>query len=286
MLHPWPGQIAAVLKAELREADSERQGPPASLEAWDYALRGNVRLFNPQGASDFLDAKALLDKAVELDPSIASAWSGLAFIHLAASQRPIPGVSAPNSKDLSLEAAQRAVSLDPKNAEGHWIVGVAYARNGETERAWASCETAMALNPNNDCAHVCAGVTKMTMGRPTEAVAHFQRSLRLNPRFRPFTKYGYMGLAHLQAGQDEDAIAMLNRAIAGSANDPFNHFAMASALALVGRVKDARSALETALSLAGDDKTTLETLRASHAWMGPGFERVLSGLRLAGLPEQ
>ena len=95
------GRIAAVLKAELREADLRRQGPPASLEAWDYALRGNVLLFNPKSLEDFRNAKALLDKSLELDPSIASAWSGLAFIHFVASLRPIPGISAPDSKDLS-----------------------------------------------------------------------------------------------------------------------------------------------------------------------------------------
>ena len=149
------GQIASVLKAELREADLLRQGPPESFEAWDYALKGNVLLFNPKSLDDFRQAKTLLEKAVELDPSIASAWSGLAFVHFAASMRAIPGISVPNSMDLSLETAQRSVTADPKNAEGHWIVGVGYARMGQTDLAWTSCETAMDLNPNNDCS-MCA----------------------------------------------------------------------------------------------------------------------------------
>jgi len=34
------------------------------------------------------------------------------------------------------------------------------------------------------------------------------------------------------------------------------------------------------------ERTTVETLRANHAWMGPGFERILGGLRLAGLAER
>ncbi|MCH4562519.1 winged helix-turn-helix domain-containing tetratricopeptide repeat protein [Halomonas sp. EGI 63088] len=280
------GQIAAALKAELREADSQRQRPTASLEAWDYALRGNVLLFNPESAEDFQDAKALLDKAVELDPGIASAWSGLAFVHFVASTRPIPGISAPNSKDLSLEAAQRAVSLDPKDAEGHWMAGVGYARNGQPERGLVSCNTAMALNPNNDCAYVCAGLTNMALGNPAEALPHFRHSLRLNPRFRPSTKFTYMGLAYLHNGQDTEAITALNRAIAGSPNDPTANFALASALALTGRVEEARAALEKSMALAYSGRTMIETQRASHSWMGPGFERVLEGLRLAGMPEQ
>jgi len=133
------GQIAAVLRAELREADSRRQLPVAGVKAWDYALRGNVLLFNPDGPADFQDAKALLDKAVQRDPNVSAAWSGLAFVHYAASLRPIPGVSAPDSADLSLEAAKKAVALDPKNAEGHWMVGVGMpgtaSRSGACARA-------------------------------------------------------------------------------------------------------------------------------------------------------
>lgn len=279
------GQIASVLKAELREADLQRQGPPESLEAWDYALQGNVLLFNPKSLDDFREAKALFDKAIELDPDIASAWSGLAFVHFAASTRSIPGVSAPNSADLSLEAAQRSVEIDPKNAEGHWMIGVGYARNGQTALAWASCETAMDLNPNNDCSHVCAGLTKMAMGKPSEAIPYFQHSLRLNPRFRPFTKYKYMGLAYVQSAQDAEAIEVLSRALVGSPNDPFTHFVLTSALALAGRMEQARGALGDFLTVVGSEQPTIATLRESHSWMGPGFDRVLEGLRLAGLPE-
>jgi TolB-like protein/Flp pilus assembly protein TadD len=279
------GQIAAVLKAELREADSRRQVPSVDLKAWDYALRGNVLLFNPDSVEDFQDAKGLLDKAVELDPTIASAWSGLAFVHYAASLRPIPGISSSNSKDLSLEAAKKAVSLDPKNAEGHWMVGVGYARNGRPEQGMASCHTAMDLNPNNDCAYVCAGLANMALGRPSEALPHFRQSLRLNPRFRPFTKYKYMGLAYLHSGQDRKAVDALNRAVAGSPKNPMANFALAAALALIGRVEDGSATLEKALTLAYNDRTTIETLRASYSWLGPGFERVLEGLRLAGMPE-
>ena len=210
------GRIASVLKAELREADSQRQGPPASLEAWDYALRGNVLLFNPKSLKDFQDAKALLDTALELDPNIASAWSGLAFVQFVASLRPIPGISVPDSHNLSLEAAQMAVSLDPKNAEGHWMIGVGYARNGQPKQGLASCDVAMDLNPNNDCAYVCAGLANMALGKPADALPHFQQSLRLNPRFRPFTKYKYMGLAYLHDGKDAEAITALSRAITGS----------------------------------------------------------------------
>ena len=66
---------------------------------------------------------------------------------------------------------------------------------------------------------------------------------------------------------------------------PLQNFALTSALALTGNVEDARVALDKSMTLAYSDRTTIETLRASHSWIGPGFERVLEGLRLAGMPE-
>ncbi len=126
----------------------------------------------------------------------------------------------------------------------------------------------------------------MALGKPAEALPHFRQALRLNPRFRPSSKYKYMGLAYLHNGQDTEAITALNRAIAGSPDDPLANFALAAALALTDRVEEASGALEESMTLAYSDRTTIETLRASHSWMGPGFERVLDGLRLAGMPEQ
>lgn len=83
----------------------EELGVRYILEAWVYALKGNVRLFNPEGPADFREAKALIERAVALDPGISSAWSGLDFVHFAASLTSMPGISVPDSKDLSLRAA-------------------------------------------------------------------------------------------------------------------------------------------------------------------------------------
>ena len=98
------------------------------------------------------------------------AWSGLAFVHYVASTRDLPGVSVPYSKKLSIEAAQKAVSLDPKSAEAHWVTGLGYTRNGQPDRGLASCNTALDLNPNNDCAHICASLTNMALGKAVEAL--------------------------------------------------------------------------------------------------------------------
>jgi Flp pilus assembly protein TadD len=90
----------------------------------------------------------------------------------------------------------------------------------------------------------------MALGKATEALPFFQQSLRLNPRFRPYTKYKFMGLANIHLGQDGEAVSFLNKAVVGSPNDPTANFALASALAMLGREDEARVVLGTYMKLA------------------------------------
>ncbi|PWE33821.1 hypothetical protein DDZ14_03940 [Maritimibacter sp. 55A14] len=279
------GRIASVLRAELRRADDARQEPELAEDAWDYALRGNVLLYNHQSVTDYQEAHALLSKAVELDPGISSAWGGLAFVHFVASSAPIPGITRPDSARISLDAAQRATRADPMNAEPYWLVGAGYARIGQPERGMEACETAIELNPNMDCGHVCAGLVHLGLGEPAEAVPYFETALALNPRFRTFTKEKYLGLAYIQQGKDGLAIAALNRALSKAPEDGFANLALAAALALDGREDAARVALSRHLDLSDHKPPTLASLRERLEWLGPGIERMLSGLRTAGLEE-
>jgi TolB-like protein/DNA-binding winged helix-turn-helix (wHTH) protein/Tfp pilus assembly protein PilF len=233
------GRIASVLRAELRIAEDERQDPEVTQDAWDHALRGTVMLYNHQSISDYQQAYTLLKKAVVLDPSISSAWTGLSFVHYVASVTQIPGVSQPDSAELSLEAARKAVEADPMNAEPYWLVGAGLARIGQPEKGMSACEAAIKLNPNMDCGHVCAGLVHMANDGPEQAVPYFQTALRLNPMFRPFTKEKYLGLAHIQSGDNAAAIAALNRALAKAPNDDIANLALVAALALDDRVPEA-----------------------------------------------
>ncbi len=279
------GRIASVLRAELRRADNQRQDPEITRDAWDYALRGNVLLFNHQSVTDYQEAYTYLSKAVGLDPGISSAWGGLAFVHFLASSRPIPDVTRPDSAELSLAAALKATEADPMNAEPYWLVGAGYARTGQPQLGMSACHTAIDLNPNMDCGHVCAGLVHMSLGEPKKAIPYFKYALELNPRFRPFTKEKYLGLAYIQIGESDLAISALNRALAGAPHDGFANLAMSAALALDHQIDAARGVLSRHFDRAGGRRPTLAVLRENLGWLGPGVERMLSGLQRAGLSE-
>ncbi|HMB75282.1 MAG TPA: tetratricopeptide repeat protein, partial [Kiloniellaceae bacterium] len=93
-------------------------------------------------------------------------------------------------------------------------------------------------------------------------------------------------LAYIQSGQTDLAIAALNSALAKVPGDGFANLALISALALDGQEAAARETLERLLDHAASSPPALASLRKSTSWLGPGSERLISGLRIAGLSEQ
>jgi hypothetical protein len=97
------------------------------------------------------------------------------------------------------------------------------------------------------------------------------------------------GTAKLGLGDDESAVAWLRRSIEANRNLPTSHFLLASALAHLGRPDEARAALRAGLSL--DPTATMRRWSATFiaAMANPvaraQADRVLDGMRLAGVPE-
>ncbi len=100
----------------------------------------------------------------------------------------------------------------------------------------------------------------------------------------------HRGLAKSHLGIWEQAVAWFRRAIEANRNFPQSHFVLAAALAQLGRLDGARSAVKAGLAL--NPAFTISRARAS--WTAEsddptylaGLERILEGLRKAGVPEE
>jgi hypothetical protein len=84
-------------------------------------------------------------------------------------------------------------------------------------------------------------------------------------------------------------LAWLRRSIEANRNFPFAHFSLAAALAQVGRLDEAHSAMKAGLAL--DPTFTVSRTRASWTAMSDDptylaqIEPYLEGMRKAGVPE-
>ena len=185
----------------------------------------------------------------------------------------------------------KALSSVPDHARAHMFLGFVDISTKRAAEGIAECEHALALDRNLAAAHAFIGLGKIFIGRAEETEAHIGEALRLSPR--DTLAYIWMtvaGLAKLHLGSYEQAVAWCRRAIEANRNYPQAYLSLAAALAQLGRLDEARSAVKAGLAL----NPTFAISRARAAWTAMSddptylaqLERILEGLRKAGVPEQ
>ena len=124
-------------------------------------------------------AIAKLEKVTALDPKFARAWSKLAVAHAVLPQY-VGGDWAANLT-IAESDAERAIALDPDNAEAYAALGyVAFSRRRYVDMV-APAKRALALGPDDDTANFWASNELAAMGRTTEAEAILDHILVRDP---------------------------------------------------------------------------------------------------------
>ena len=219
---------------------------------------------------DHHNAIALADLTFALATGVLHHWSSdeVADLHAA---------------DLAL---QDALSLAPENKRVHGAQCQLLRAMRRFEAAIKVCSELAQNFPDYAYPHKEIGYDRLMMGQPDEALAEFLEADRLAPhsQLRWSWQQG-AGLVYLMQARDQEAIDWLSRAAreAPSVGDPTAY--LASAYALLGREQEAHEALDHYRKLWPD--ATLKTLspRIGTAAFNNKMERVLQGLRLAGLPD-
>jgi tetratricopeptide (TPR) repeat protein len=183
---------------------------------------------------------------------------------------------------------RKALSLAPGNAATHAAMGLLCNVTNRAESGIAQFERALALNRNLAAAHFGVGHAKYCLGRPEETEPHVLEALRLSPHDTlAFVWLGAIGMANFNIGKDEAAISWLRRSIETNRNYSVSHFFLAAAFARVGRLEDARDAVEAGRTF--DPSFTIGRRRAHPFSTSPAYlqqiERYYAGLRMAGAPE-
>jgi TolB-like protein/DNA-binding winged helix-turn-helix (wHTH) protein len=164
-------------------------------EAHDAYLRGRYIWF--QGDNEA--AGKYFRKAIELQPDYAPGWAGLAtYYGQGAFYNLDPRVAIPQA----IEAANKAVALDPSLPWAHLALGANMFFNWNWSQAEQEIEHAIELNP--DFAEPYHFRAKMlnALGRNSEAIESEKKAMELDPFERPFG----MALALNNARQYDAAI--------------------------------------------------------------------------------
>jgi TolB-like protein len=280
------GSVAAAVALEVERAESERARlkPPESLGAYDYYLRAAASVYE-ETREGISEAIRLLYRAIELDPSFASAFGLAAWCY---NRRKAGGWSVDRPKETAETArlAQRAAGLGKYDAVALAFGGMGLGSLvGDLEDGLAMIERALVLNPNLPAAWSCSGFVRTLLGEPDVAITHHMRAMHLSP-LDPLlcSMRGGTALAHFVAARYDEASSWAEQALREQPNDvPATRF-LAASRAMAGQVLQAQEAM--ARLRRHDPQLRLAHVQELIPFRRPeDLARFAEGLRRAGLPE-
>ena len=191
-------------------------------------------------------------RALELDPTLAAAWSALADCHFFRASRGM----APSAEAFAegTAAATKALELDPSLADAHAALGVIRSHSGDLagglralqkaiERVEAErhVRRAIELNPGLAPAHDRLGRVLYAYGRHAEAIAAMHKAVSLDP-LSMFIRTG-AGDAHYFAREYEKSVVHYRMALELDPRFDGAHTDLARSLEALGRFDGSRAAL-------------------------------------------
>lgn len=229
---------------------AEAGGPPTeSLAAYDKLIEARIRLATRRPEDMFLSVD-LFREAIELDPSYAEAYTGLAEAYLVLHSW--DQVSFDEAEPFVVDALDRALALNPQLAEAHNVRAL-YLRNlGRAPEAEAEWKTALALAPGLANAHHWYGGMLWELGRYEESQRQMRQALALDPMSRIINTN--VGLGLYMAREYDAAIDRYLQALERFPDWDYTLYLLARSYSLDGRHDEAIETMSRAIELVTSDE--------------------------------
>ena len=133
----------------------------------------------------------------------------------------------------SLDAARRAVELDPANASAHEYIAMAYSAMGEIDAARESFERALTLNPSKPDFYVHYGTYFIRLGEWERGVELVQQGIELSPS-PPGWMYVPLAVDAFRRDDFEESLRIAEKIIAAGDSRGYLQ-ALAAVVALGGK---------------------------------------------------
>jgi adenylate cyclase len=284
-------RVVSAIEPTIRSAEIKRaqRKPTGNLQAYDLLLRALPHCY-ARAPERNEEAIRLLRRATELDPTYALAFGWLAWC---LDMRMVMGWTGAAEPELKEAARLARIAVEHGGDDPEALALAAYAIGGPGRDVWGAislAEKALAHNPNSIIALTMIAFLQVLAGDTETPIAYLDRAARLNPLEGSDLRNNVVSLAHFRAGRYEAAVEFARNALNDSPTLVPALRRLASALGLLGRIDEAREAVQRLLAIAPD--LTISHIRAYLETQGPdtpGYPAMLDvfceGLRRAGLPE-
>jgi TolB-like protein len=175
------GKITRALKVQLGSEDLAASAEllTDNAEAYQLYLRGR-HLWRQRNSVSISQAIRLFEEAVALDPRFHRAWSNLAvaYVNQADYDR---SVSQESAFQNGLQAADRALEINPQSTEA-LIIKANYAESHcEVSEAARLYERAIGINPEDPTVRHWYAILLTMAGRTNQALEEIQTARRIDP---------------------------------------------------------------------------------------------------------
>lgn len=272
-------QIVGALALRVTQSEQRRASakPTENLEAYDYVLRARPALLRPTRAG-IVEARTLLRRAIELDPSYASAYAALAeTFHIATSMGWAESPAALSNR--TEEAALKALSLDPDEARARIVLARSYILRQRYDQAKVEIDRAIEINPNDAQALAGSGNILLWAGQTEKAIAILERAEHIDPELNTIDRFA-LSVAYYLVRRYDAAIQQAEINLRANAGAAFSRVILAAAYAQLDRAEDARLTVAAIRRL----DPTFDPEEYGTKFINPvDLEHVREGLRKAEL---
>jgi adenylate cyclase len=236
-------RVAGALASSLQQIAQQYslRKPTDNLDAYDLVLRGRA-LEGDATRSSNRTARELLERATQLAPSYADAHAELASAYF---QRAAFGWSEfpQDDIDTAIQLARKAITLDDDCVLAHSVLARTYTARAKYDPGLAESDRALELNPSDAEANEARAAVLLWTGRIDEAIAAAETANRLNANLGPESALN-LGIAYLLKRRYADAVKLLEVARIRYPAYPLLDYPLAGAYAELGRAEEAHRAVE------------------------------------------
>jgi DNA-binding winged helix-turn-helix (wHTH) protein/tetratricopeptide (TPR) repeat protein len=245
--------------------------------------RQAMTLLDQQRPGVTIKAREYLDRAVELDPNYAKAWAGkaYAFSLIWGEARPSEPEDIRERYERSMEAAKRALTIDPNVSEAYTsLCENKFAYEYDSDEAEKDCKRAIELDPESPPAHTMYSMLLSSLGQHEQALSQIRTAMELEPA--SLRNQRIYANALYYAGRYGEAITVYKRLLDLNPEAPSTHVNLIRSLERSGREPEAFEILLRLLILQKKDASTVQRFKAAYessAWHGVINERIKTELQ-------
>ncbi len=203
-------EIATAVVVELRDQLGMKENTPVSIKtatenmsAYDTYLKAR-ELFAARGIANVQESLRLFEQVVDMDPTFAKGWEGLAAVYGVASSY---SIMDRDYSALALAANKKALELDPDLSMPYAVIGLTY--RGHYPTPWAesfdNLNKAVERDPKNVSAWQWLGMNYIAVGAREDALSAFITCLELDEARQLCRRY--RSVVNLMLGNIDEAIS-------------------------------------------------------------------------------